>query len=157
MQHQALIHRFKLQPHPEGGWYRETFRDVDLVDTARGPRPASTAILFLLGPGDRSHLHRIASAEVWHYHAGCGLRIPVLGPNEATILHLGLDVTAGAAPQHMVPAGRWFGAEPVDPTGWCLVGCTVAPGFDFADFTMATAADLSPEQHTRWSHLLPDG
>ncbi|MDQ3036425.1 MAG: cupin domain-containing protein [Myxococcota bacterium] len=132
-----LVRTLALEPHPEGGFYRETYRSSVIVDTPRGPRPASTAIHFLV-PGDTfSALHRIASDEVWHHHAGAPLRVVQLDEHGARIDHLlGTDLARGQRPQAVVPAGAWFGAHVEDDGAWSLVGCTVAPGFDFADFEL---------------------
>ena len=140
----ALIEQLELQPHPEGGYYRETYRAGELVDTPRGPRAASTAILFLLVAGEWSSWHRICSDEAWHHHGGGGLLIYQLRPDgQACVSRLGLDLSAGERPQVVVPAGSWFAAEPVaGNTTWSLVGCTVAPGFDFADFELASQSQL---------------
>lgn len=128
-----IIARLALKPHPEGGHYRETFRDTNL-----GPdgRAASTLIYFLLAKGERSHWHRVDAAEVWHYYAGSALtlRIAEDGGSAQTIM-LGSDLLAGERPQSVVPAHAWQSAE---ATGdWTLVGCTVAPGFEFSKFEMA--------------------
>lgn len=150
---EALIQRLGLQPHPEGGHYRETYRAREQVDTDRGPRPASTAILFLLAAGERSAWHRIRSDELWHHHAGGPLWIHELCHDGRVLsTRLGLDLAAGETPQHVVPAGRWFASEPALAHSWSLVGCTVAPGFDFADFELATAAVLEPHQHQLDAH-----
>ncbi|HXI05986.1 MAG: cupin domain-containing protein [Bradyrhizobium sp.] len=128
-----IIARLELKPHPEGGYYRETFRDVRA--DAQG-RAMSTAIYYLLGRGDRSHWHRIDAVEVWHYYSGDALTLRIA--NEGCAAHtitLGPDVAAGQRPQAIVPAGAWQAAE---STGdWTLVGCTVAPAFEFAKFEMA--------------------
>ena len=142
-----LIQHLKLQPHPEGGHYRETYRAREQVATPRGPRPASTAILFLLATGQCSHWHRIASDEAWHHHGGSGLLIYELcHAGRVRLTRLGLNLATGERPQHVVPAGSWFAAEPVGESPWSLVSCTVAPGFDFADFELATPANL--ERHS---------
>jgi predicted cupin superfamily sugar epimerase len=144
----ALIARLRLQPHPEGGYFRETYRAAELVAAvglpARfgGARACSTAIYYLLEAGQRSRLHRIKSDEVWHFYAGDPLVVVELGADGAlTETRLGLDLAGGAVPQHVVPAGTWFGAHPAAVPGggsrFSLVGCTVAPGFDFADFELA--------------------
>ncbi|MFN3667694.1 MAG: cupin domain-containing protein [Brevundimonas sp.] len=117
-----------LRPHPEGGHYRETFRDPRLVDG----RAASTAIYFLLAAGERSHWHRVDAVEVWHFHAGAPLALSIDG---CGLLTLGSDLAAGQRPQGAVPAGAWQAAESLGE--WTLVGCTVAPGFDFAGFELA--------------------
>jgi predicted cupin superfamily sugar epimerase len=150
---EALIQQLGLQPHPEGGHYRETYRAREEVNTDRGLRPASTAILFLLATGEHSAWHRIRSDELWHHHAGGPLWIHELsGSGKVHSTRLGLDLAAGESPQHVVPAGRWFAAEPATTDGWSLVGCTVAPGFDFADFELATAAILEPHQQQLHPH-----
>ena len=138
-----LISRLHLSPHPEGGHYRETYRASEQVPTPRGLRAASTAILFLLAAGERSCWHRIHSDEGWHFHHGGRLLIHQLSPSgQAHTTRLGLDLAAGERPQHVVPAGHWFAAEPAAGSAWSLVGCTVAPGFDFADFELAQPAQL---------------
>ena len=135
-----------LAPHPEGGFFRETYRAAEsFVPAGIGkPRSVSTAILYLLGNGDKSRFHRIKSDELWHYHLGCGLRLTELLPGGSiseTII--GPDVAAGQKLQHAVPAGAWFGAEPL--SDFALVGCTVAPGFDFADFELGKRNALVEE------------
>jgi uncharacterized protein len=129
-----IITRLELRPHPEGGHYRETFRDFRT--DAQG-RARSTAIYFLLARGERSHWHRIDAVEVWHYYAGHALNLRIAHdggtPHEVT---LGPDLAAGERPQAIVPAQAWQAAE---STGdWTLVGCTVSPGFEFAGFELAT-------------------
>jgi len=127
-----MIRMLDLKPHPEGGHYRETFRDPKLVEG----RPASTAILFLLARGERSHWHRIDAVEIWHYYSGAALTLRIA--NEGCAAHtvtLGPDVGAGQRPQAIVPAGAWQSAE--SSGDWSLVGCTVAPAFEFARFEMA--------------------
>ncbi|MET0876018.1 MAG: cupin domain-containing protein [Tardiphaga sp.] len=127
-----IIAQLGLQPHPEGGHYRETFRD-QAVD-ADG-RSRSTAIYFLLARGERSHWHRIDAVEVWHYHAGAALELSIADDSGTRVLRLGADLAAGERPQGIVPPHAWQAAA---STGdWTLVGCTVAPGFDFATFELA--------------------
>jgi len=128
-----IIARLELKPHPEGGHYRETFRD-NHVD-ANG-RAFSTAIYFLLARGERSHWHRTDAVEVWHYCAGSALTLWIAhdGGTQHTV-RLGPDIGTGERPQAIVPAQAWQAAE---STGdWTLVGCTVAPGFEFAKFELA--------------------
>jgi predicted cupin superfamily sugar epimerase len=127
-----VIARLGLKPHPEGGHYRETFRDARIVD---GSRAASTAIYFLLARGERSHWHRIDAVEVWHYHAGDALNLQIADDDRQRTIRLGPDLRAGELPQAVVPAHAWQAAESTG--GWTLVGCTVAPGFDFAKFELA--------------------
>lgn len=152
---QQLIARLGLIRHPEGGWFRETYRSPEqiqaraLPDRYHGSRVFSTAIYFLLEYGDISALHRIKSDELWHFYAGTSLLIHTLSPDGAyQALHLGCHAAEGEQFQAVVPAGHWFGAELKD-SGYALVGCTVAPGFDFADFEMAGREELLtryPEQ-----------
>jgi uncharacterized protein len=128
----GIIARLELKPHPEGGHFRETFRDRR-VD-ADG-RPVSTAIYFLLARCERSHWHRIDAVEVWHYYAGSALVLHIADGEDKRSIRLGPDLAAGEVPQAVVPVQAWQAAE---STGdWTLVGCTVAPGFDFAKFELA--------------------
>lgn len=131
----ALARELGLAPHPEGGYYKETYRSAESLP-GRG-RSVCTAIYYLLEAGSFSALHRIRSDELWFFHAGGPLVVAELAPGgsvKETVL--GVDLAAGQAPQHVVPAGRWFGAYPAPGTEWALVSCTVAPGFDFADFEL---------------------
>jgi hypothetical protein len=128
----AIIARLDLKPHPEGGHFRETFRDPRRDADGRS---VSTAIYFLLARGERSHWHRIDAVEVWHYHAGSPLTLEIADGDSRRVVALGPDLAAGHVPQAIVPARAWQAAE---STGdWTLVGCTVAPGFDFAAFELA--------------------
>jgi predicted cupin superfamily sugar epimerase len=127
-----IIARLELKPHPEGGHYRETFRDAR---TDPDGRALSTAIYFLLARGERSHWHRIDAMEIWHYYAGSALILQIADDRDQRGVRLGPDLTAGELPQAIVPAQAWQAAE---STGdWTLVGCTVAPGFDFEKFELA--------------------
>jgi uncharacterized protein len=130
-----VIARLELRPHPEGGHYRETFRDSR--GDAQG-RAVSTAIYFLLARGERSHWHRIDVVEIWHYYAGSALNLQIANDGCSThTVTLGADLAAGERPQAIVPASAWQSAA---TTGdWTLVGCTVAPAFEFAHFEMAPA------------------
>lgn len=129
-----IIARLGLQPHPEGGHFRETFRAPD-VEGSRG-RGASTAIFFLLKAGERSHWHRVDADEVWHHYAGAPLELSLSDDGKATRhLRLGTDFTIGELPQIVVPRGAWQAARSLG--NWTLVGCTVAPAFDFAGFELA--------------------
>ena len=133
-----IIGQLGLKPHPEGGHYRETFRDSRC--DANG-RAFSTAIYFLLARGERSHWHRIDAVEIWHYHAGSALTLEIADDFGKRSVSLGSDLAAGETPQAIVPAHAWQAAE---STGdWTLVSCTVAPGFDFAEFELA-AKDWAP-------------
>ncbi len=140
---EELIRRLRLEPHPEGGFFRETYRSHLPVTTPHGERAASTAIYFLLREGELSRLHRIKSDELWHFHAGGPLTVAALLPDGSVRRSvLGPDPAAGQAFQLTVPAGSWFGARPEPGAGFTLAGCTVAPGFDFADFELADRAEL---------------
>jgi predicted cupin superfamily sugar epimerase len=127
-----IIARLDLQPHPEGGHYRETFRDPRLDASGRS---VPTAIYFLLARGERSHWHRIDAVETWHYYAGSALVLQIADDSGTRTIRLGPDLVAGEVPQAMVPAQAWQAAE--SSGDWTLVGCTVAPGFDFAKFELA--------------------
>jgi uncharacterized protein len=130
-----IIRLLDLKPHPEGGHYRQTFRDARPVD---GTRAASTAIYFLLARGERSHWHRIDCVEVWHFYAGAPLELHIAAGAGGRQRHtLGADLAAGERPQAVVPAQVWQAAQTVGD--WTLVGCTVAPGFEFAAFELAPA------------------
>ena len=121
-----------LKPHPEGGFYQETFRDE-----------ASSAIYYLLREGDRSAWHRVThAAEVWHHYAGAPLELCLSEGRGRKVIRLGMDLAEGEEPQAVVPPGVWQSARPLG--GWVLVGCTVAPGFEFANFEMAPP-DWEPE------------
>ena len=134
---EELIRALGLAPHPEGGHFVETFRSPLEVTPAdgRGARASLTAILFLLQEGACSRWHRVRSDEAWHWYEGAPLELLTVGPDggDVAVTTLG-PLSAGAVPQHVVPAGWWQAARPVD--GYALVGCTVGPGFDFADFAL---------------------
>lgn len=138
-----LIAAFGLSPHPEGGAFRESYRSAEATPQAglpprfTGPRALSTAIYFLLPEGSRSRLHRIKSDEVWHFYLGGPLLLIEISPEGAVReVVLGRDYAAGQKLQHVVAAGAWFGSIPQPGAGFSFVGCTVAPGFDFADFEL---------------------
>ena len=133
MSEQEIVRLLALAPHPEGGWYRETFRDTRCDADGRA---ASSLIYFLLGAGDVSAWHRVDAAEVWHWYAGAPLVLTV-SPNghDAEARHLGPDLRAGQRPQIVVPANWWQTAASLG--GWTLVGCTVAPAFQFSTFELA--------------------
>jgi predicted cupin superfamily sugar epimerase len=138
----SAIVALKLAPHPEGGFYRETFRSSRTIATPSGPRAASTAIYYVLPAGTFSAFHRVSSDEAWHHYKGAPVDLHCI--DEAgvyTVTRLGPALSEGHVPQHVVPAGAWQAAEPVGEP-YALCGCTVAPGFDFADFEMATRETL---------------
>ena len=129
-----IIAALGLQPHPEGGHFAETFRD-SAADAAG--RSRSTAIYFLLKAGERSHWHRVDAVEIWHWHAGAPLRLSLAEKQGAAVTHLtlGPDIAAGQRPQGIVPMHHWQAAESLGD--WTLVGCTVAPAFEFSGFELA--------------------
>lgn len=134
---QDVIRLLELKPHPEGGHFRETFRDTRTVEG----RAASTAIYFLLARGERSHWHRVDAVETWHWYAGSALTLRI-HKDSTTTIRLGPDLAAGERPQAIVPAHAWQAAE---STGdWTLCGCTVAPGFEFSGFELAPG-DWQPD------------
>lgn len=136
---QEIIAKLNLLPHPEGGHYRGTFRDSRVNVNGRA---ASTAIYFLLARGERSHWHRIDAVEIWHYHAGAPLLLDIADNDGQRTIRLGPDVLDGEQPQAIVPAHAWQAARSAGD--WTLVGCTVAPGFDFTTFELAPP-DWTPE------------
>jgi predicted cupin superfamily sugar epimerase len=129
---QDVIRLLDLKPHPEGGHFRETFRDHRLVEDGRA---ASTAIYFLLARGEYSHWHRVDAVETWHWYAGSALRLQINADGRTTPVRLGPDLAAGERPQAIVPVRAWQAAESFGD--WTLCGCTVAPGFEFSGFKLA--------------------
>lgn len=140
-----LVELLGLSPHPEGGFFTETFRAPVVLGGLPhgGPRAASTAIYFLLPAGTFSALHRVSSDEVWHHYDGDPLELHLIdGAGVYTMHVLGRDLAAGQRPQLVVPAGVWQASVPRGDR-YALCGCTVAPGFDFADFEMPPRAELT--------------
>jgi len=135
-----MIAALDLQEHPEGGWYREVFRSKETVQTHRGPRSASTAIYFLLTEGTFSAWHRVTSDEVWHHYAGSPVTLYTLAQGRVRHQQLGSVLAEGHHPQIVVAADVLQAARV--EAGWALCGCTVSPGFDFADFEMPSREDL---------------
>jgi predicted cupin superfamily sugar epimerase len=157
---QELIQYFQLQPHPEGGSYKETYRSKEFIAHAALPkkfkdsRNYSTAIYFLLEQGNFSAFHRIQSDECWHFYAGGRLNIYVIHVNGTLqTIHLGNDIKNDETFQFVVPAGSWFAAEPARNTLFSFVGCTVAPGFDFEDIELAKTEELIP-QYPQYTELI---
>ena len=157
------IDHLQLKPHPEGGFYRETYRSKGIIpagclpNEVKGDRSFSTAIYFLLQESDFSAFHRIKSDECWHFYEGGTLLIHVLQQNGSySCTRLGRNIQEGEIFQYVVPAGAWFASEPAPSSFFTLVGCTVAPGFDFADFELAAKDELLKEypQHEEWIHML---
>ena len=146
-----IIGQYRMQPHPEGGFFARTYHSSGVIPKAAlpaeftGERYFSTAIVFLLKENDFSALHRLRQDEIWHFYLGGALRLVMISPGgkfSETIL--GQNVTAGSVVQAIVPAGCWFGAKPVEGAVFSFVGCTVAPGFDFADFELAKRSEILP-------------
>jgi uncharacterized protein len=142
------IDKLIMQAHPEGGFYKETYRAEEVISKSglpnrfSGDRNFSTAIYFLLRSQDTSAFHRIQSDELWHFHAGSTLSIYQLNESGLTIKLLGSDLDKGESLQVVVPANTWFGAKVNEPESYTLAGCTVAPGFDFSDFELASRVEL---------------
>ena len=145
---QSYIESLQMQPHPEGGFFRESYRSEQTMEvTAPGggtqQRNVCTAIYFLLEAGNFSAFHRIKSDEIWHFYAGQALEVLELLPSgELRCTRLGPDILRGELPQYVVPANTWFASRVADGGTFSLVGCTVAPGFDFADFQLARRQEL---------------
>ncbi len=146
---QQLVAQHNMQPHPEGGYYKETYRSEETIHQAAlsgrfsGDRSFSTAIYFLLEQGNFSAFHKIKSDECWHFYAGQTLEVYIIHRSgELEIVKLGSDIGNEETFQHVVPAGCWFASRPAKHADFCFVGCTVSPGFDFADFELAKADEL---------------
>jgi len=160
---QQLITQYQLRSHPEGGYYLQTYCSAEMIqkdalpDRFNGDRYFSTAIYFLLQGKQFSAFHRIQSDELWHFYTGVGLHIYILYPDgSGRVLKLGDDPANSYSFQHLVPAGCWFASKPVSEDGFSFVGCTVAPGFDFADFELAEKDVLLKKypEHTDWVEML---
>jgi len=139
----AIIAALGLEPHPEGGWYRQTWA----AESGKGERAGATAIHFLLEAHQRSHWHKVDAAELWMWHAGAPVTLSIAPDDTGPVTEhcLGADVLAGEAPQVLVPTGHWQAAAPLG--GWSLVSCVVSPGFEFAGFELAPEGwEPSPSQ-----------
>ncbi|MBT1706060.1 cupin domain-containing protein [Fulvivirgaceae bacterium PWU20] len=142
------VELLQLTPHPEGGFFKETYRSSEvagkecLSDGFTGKRNFSTAIYFLLRSQDRSLFHRIKSDEMWHYYAGGSLTLYVLNEGGLRTYKLGTSLENGESVQIVIPANSWFGAKVNEADNYVLCGCTVSPGFDFEDFEMASREEL---------------
>lgn len=146
---QQFIKHFDLQPHPEGGYYKETYRSDEMIPVNtlpsgfKGDRNMATAIYFLLEKGNFSAFHRIKSDECWHFYAGQTLEVYMIMPDgNLKIIKLGNNIAAGEVFQYVVPANTWFASAPANGSSFSFVGCTVVPGFDFRDFELAYASQL---------------
>lgn len=141
-----LIQKLELLRHPEGGWYRETYRSAETMTNKKGEkRNVCTAIYFLLEGKGKSHFHHIQSDETWFFHSGEPLEIVMIVAGKLQSIILGNNILKGEIPQFTVPAQTWFAARIKSATGYSLVSCTVAPGFDFTDFELAERGKLMKE------------
>jgi len=149
MNAEYYIEKLGLTKHPEGGYYKEIYRAAESIEKSALParynsaRNVSTAIYFLLNKSDKSHFHKLNSDELWHFYDGTSLTIHMITEEvEYTVQRLGRNLEHGEVYQCVIPKGTWFAAEVDDKKSFTLIGCTVAPGFDFADFTLAKRNDL---------------
>ncbi|MBC8110862.1 MAG: cupin domain-containing protein [Verrucomicrobia bacterium] len=146
---QYFVEKYQMQIHPEGGYYRETYRSPEMISYHNLPlrysesRSFSTSIYFLMESHHFSAFHRIQSDEMWHFYYGCPVHVYVIDEKgNLEILKVGQNPESGELFQALVPAGCWFASHPAEPESFSLVGCTVAPGFDFADFEIANTDEL---------------
>jgi predicted cupin superfamily sugar epimerase len=146
----VLIQQYGLEPHPEGGWYKQTYKSNEQIAADALPerfganRAFSTAIYFLLEKGNFSAFHRIKSDECWHFYAGDLLLIYIIEQDgDLKVISLGNELEKGQSFQHVVPANCWFASRPAPGSEYCFVGCTVSPGFEFKDLELAVATELS--------------
>jgi len=152
----ALIQKLHLQPHPEGGYYRETFRSEQNIEINGGDlRKASTVIYYLLNETEKSHFHRLKSDESWFFHQGTTMVVEVLAEGIRKTILLGNDLEKGEVPQVVLPANVWFAAKVADGRNFALVSCVVAPGFEFADFELAERETLT-KQFPAFSQLIQE-
>ncbi|WP_430413203.1 cupin domain-containing protein [Kordia sp.] len=147
---QNLVENLKLLPHPEGGFYKEVYRSAHMISKEAlqanfsGDRSYCTSIYFLLTSENFSAFHRIKQDEIWHFYGGSSLSVHVIDENGLYTEHkVGMDFRNGEQPQLVVPAGCWFASSVPKKDSYAFVGCTVAPGFDFDDFELATRAELT--------------
>jgi hypothetical protein len=156
MDSKLLIESLELKKHPEGGYYKETYRAADTLNNLNGEaRNISTAIFYLLEGNDRSHFHRIANDEMWFYHSGVALDIHCIVAGELKTIRLGLDVSNGELMQVVIPAYTWFASKIVDEKSYALLSCVVAPGFDFKDFELAER-NLLIEEYPNLNSIITD-
>lgn len=137
-----IIQKLKLNPHPEGGFYNETYRADHTINSENGLRNVCTAIYFLLDDNARSHFHRIKSDELWFFHLGEPLEIVLIQDEKLTTITLGNSIENEQSLQAIIPANTWFAAKVKTGKGFSLVSCTVSPGFDFTDFELAKRDEL---------------
>jgi len=150
------IKHLNLQPHPEGGYFREVYRSAGIIPASGlanyfGSRNFATSIYYLLRGDEFSSFHRLKSDEIWHYHDGCSLNLFIIVPDGALLTKtLGKNMEEGESLQQVIPANHWFAAKPSDSESFSLAGCTMAPGFDFQDFELGSREMLVKEfpQHS---------
>jgi predicted cupin superfamily sugar epimerase len=159
---EKLIKQFGLQSHPEGGWYKQTYKSNEFISATALPerfnddRVFSTAIYFLLEKGNFSAFHKIKSDECWHFYTGDPLNIYTIDqPGELKVITLGNNFNEEETFQYVVPANCWFASRPAPGSEYCLVGCTVAPGFEFEDFELADKTTLSA-MHPRHTNIIAE-
>jgi len=147
---ETIIQQLDLSPHPEGGYFKETYRskgvisEVELGNPYDGERNFATSIYFLLHSGTFSAFHKIHQDEQWHFYIGTAIKLHIIAPNgDYWYKDIGNDLSRGEVPQYMVPGSHWFAAEVPAQDSFALAGCTVAPGFDFKDFQMPKRAELT--------------
>ena len=147
---EQLISSLDLQPHPEGGYFRETYRSLGEIEESsldpeyKGKRNYSTCIYFLLTSDNFSAFHKIKQDEIWHFYDGTPIKIHMISPSgEYSYQLVGRDLAKGEVPQFVVPGGYWFASEVVESNSFSLVGCTVSPGFSFEDFELNTSTELT--------------
>ncbi len=152
-----IIDKLDLLPHPEGGYFKETYRSKCTIDTIAGERNIATGIHYLLNGNEKSHLHRIKSDEMWHFYLGSPLRLVLFDEKNKGYREIILSNTieSNTHLQFVVQAGIWMAAEVMDKSSFSLVGCTVSPGFDFTDFEMAKADLLAHLPKEIKEHLTP--
>lgn len=146
---EKLINKLDLQPHPEGGFFKETYRSEELISQAclpnsfDGDRHYCTGIYYLLKSDDFSAFHKVNQDEMWHFYQGDAIELTMISKSgELSTILIGNDITNGEVPQFVVPKHFWFAAKVLKPNSYALAGCTVSPGFDFNDFTLAHRNDL---------------
>jgi predicted cupin superfamily sugar epimerase len=150
-----LIQTLDLKPHPEGGFYKETYRGSSEIEVEKQKmRNTATAIYYLLLDEDKSHFHKVLSDEIWLYHQGKTVEIYEIDNSGNLIIHyLGIDIQNGEKPQIVIPKNHWFAAKIKNNAGFCLVSCIVAPGFEFEDFVLANQEDLL-KQYPQYQEII---
>ncbi|WP_303967600.1 cupin domain-containing protein [Sporosarcina ureae] len=154
MNAEEWIEYLQLEPHPEGGFYKSTYRSDVTANCAQGERPMYTSIYFLLRSEDVSHFHRLQSDEIWYFHGGSSLTVHMITPQGLyEEVSVGLDLHKGEVPQFLVPKDTIFGSSVKEPNTFALVSCMVSPGFDFADFELFERHDLL-KKHPKYEEII---